>query len=95
MRISSNGRKSLSEAQTIVETGVSDPAAIWGGVFLVYILVGVFALSEASDVTPPKNTLPGSSKMEQWKRQDAKGQNWLKLWCVGLAALLVAWLLFR
>ncbi|UXC93132.1 hypothetical protein EGM87_22820 [Sphingobium sp. RSMS] len=70
---------------------MTEPGAIWGGIFSLYIMAGIFALSAASNGSKPKDVVPGSARLKQWEASDAKGDKLLKLWGAGFLLLLLAW----
>jgi hypothetical protein len=61
---------------------------MWGIVFTAYIATSIYPLMKANNGRSPKNTIPGSLKLKQWRNEEAKGDKALLIWCAGLAILL-------
>lgn len=68
-----------------------DSGTVWGIVIVGYILLGIPAMSAASNGPKPKDTVPGSAKMKQWEQNEGRGQKWLVIWCAGFALIMAAW----
>ena len=71
-----------------------DGSMLWGVAISIYVALGIFALSAADNGPKPTGTIPGSTKMSEWERSEARGQKLLVLWCAGFALLMGAfWVL--
>ncbi|MBB5708330.1 hypothetical protein [Sphingopyxis panaciterrulae] len=71
-----------------------DAGAIWGGGFILYILVGAFVLGGLNNGPEPEGLLPGSVTKQQWEAREAKGTKLGMIWVGGLVVLLGAWAIF-
>lgn len=71
-----------------------DSEAIWAIVLTLYILSGIFVLSEQSIGPRPKNLISGSSKGQEWDQMDKKAIRLGLGWAAGLVALLIGWSIF-
>lgn len=66
---------------------------IWGAIIFGYILVAIYPILVMENGPRPKNTVPGSMKLEQWKKRDKAQFKFLSYWTAGFFVLMATWYL--